>query len=125
MARILLIDDVASIRNIVASMLQKHGHRIYLAPSGEEALEIAKSKRMHMVITDVNMPGMDGFTLISNLRQFEHLKDTPIVVLAKGANDSNIDKAKAAGANDWIGKPFTEESLNSKINQTLVDYYVT
>ena len=121
----MLIDDVASIRSIVASMLQKRGHRLFLAASGEEAIEIAKTKRMHLAITDVNMPGMDGLTLIRHLRTFEHLKETPIVVLAKGASDTNIEKAKAVGANDWIAKPFTEESLNNKINQILVDYYVT
>lgn len=125
MARIMIIDDVASIRSIVASMLQKRGHRLFMASSGEEAIEIAKTKRMHMAITDVNMPGMDGLTLIGRLRTLEHLKETPIVVLAKGVSDLNIEKAKAAGANDWIAKPFTEESLNNKINQILVDYYVT
>jgi two-component system, chemotaxis family, chemotaxis protein CheY len=124
MARILIIDDVASIRNIVASMLQKHGHRVFPASSGEEALSLAKSKRVHLAITDVNMPGMDGITLIEHLKTIEHFKSTPIVVLAKGAKDENIEKAKLAGAADWIAKPFTEDSLTNKINQILVDYYV-
>ena len=124
MARILIIDDVTSIRNIVASMLQKYGHRVFPASSGEEALNLARSKRVHLAITDVNMPGMDGITLIEHLKGIEHFKSTPVVVLAKGAKDENIEKAKLAGATDWIAKPFTEESLNNKINQILVDYYV-
>ena len=120
----MIIDDVASIRNIVSSVLQKFGHRVFHAASGDEALAIAKGKRVHLVITDVNMPGMDGIQLIERLKTIEHFKTTPIVVLAKGAKDENTDRAKKAGAIDWIAKPFTEESLNNKINQILVDHYV-
>jgi two-component system, chemotaxis family, chemotaxis protein CheY len=124
MARILVVDDVASIRGIVESMLKKRGHRVFLAASGEEAIKIAEVKRIHIAITDVNMPIMDGLTLISKLKEIESFKSVPIVVLAKGAKDENVERAKQAGASDWIAKPFTEESLNSKINQILVDYYV-
>jgi two-component system, chemotaxis family, chemotaxis protein CheY len=124
MARIMIIDDVSSIRSIVSSMLEKHGHRVFAVGSGEEAIQLAQAKRVHLVITDVNMPGMDGLTLISHMKKIEHFKSTPIAVLAKGAKDENIDKAKLAGACDWIVKPFTEDSLNNKINQILVDYYV-
>jgi two-component system, chemotaxis family, chemotaxis protein CheY len=125
MARILVVDDVASIRGIVESMLQKRGHRVFLAASGEEALTIAQGKRIHLAITDVNMPVMDGLTLISRFKAIENCKTVPIVVLAKGAKDENIERAKQAGACDWITKPFSEESLNNKINQVLVDYYVS
>jgi two-component system, chemotaxis family, chemotaxis protein CheY len=124
MARILVVDDVASIRGIVESMLQKRGHRVFLASNGEEAIKIAQVKRIHLAITDVNMPGMDGLTLIGHLKTIELFKATPVVVLAKGAKDENIDKATQVGACGWIAKPFTEESLNNKINQILVDYYV-
>jgi two-component system, chemotaxis family, chemotaxis protein CheY len=124
MARIMIVDDVASIRSIVTSMLEKHGHRVFSVGSGDEAIELAKAKRVHLVITDVNMPGMDGLTLIAQMKKIEHFKSTPIAVLAKGAKDENVDKAKEAGACDWIAKPFTEDSLNNKINQILVDYYV-
>ena len=124
MARILIVDDVMSIREIVLSMLQKKGHRVFEAGTGEEALAIAKTKRVHLVLTDVNMPAMDGIELIGKLRALEHYAKTPIVVLAKGAKDDNIERARAAGAIDWIAKPFTEESLVNKVNQLLVDYYV-
>lgn len=124
MARILIVDDVMSIREIVCSMLQKKGHRVFEAKTGEEAIAIAKTKRVHLVLTDINMPVMDGIQMIHQLRQIEHYAKTPIVVLAKGAKDENIEKARAAGAIDWIAKPFTEDSLVSKVNQLLVDYYV-
>lgn len=124
MARILIVDDVTPIRDIVISILQKRGHRIFEAKSGDEALGIAREKKVHMVLTDVNMPGMDGISMIERMRGLENYKSVPIIVLAKDAKDSNIERAKAAGAIDWVAKPFTEDSLVNKVNQILVDYYV-
>jgi two-component system, chemotaxis family, chemotaxis protein CheY len=124
MARILIVDDVASIRNIVSSMLEKHGHRVFTAANGEQALDIANNKKLNLVITDVNMPGMDGITLISQFKLISHFKSTPIVVLANGAKDESVVKAKAAGAYDWIAKPFTEASLTQKISQVLSEQHV-
>jgi two-component system, chemotaxis family, chemotaxis protein CheY len=124
MARILIVDDVTPIRDIVISILQKRGHRIFEAKSGDEALSIAREKKVHMVLTDVNMPGMDGISMIERMRGLENYQSVPIIVLAKDAKDSNIERAKAAGAIDWVAKPFTEDSLVNKVNQILVDYYV-
>jgi two-component system, chemotaxis family, chemotaxis protein CheY len=124
MARILIVDDVTPIRDIVISILQKRGHRIFEAKNGDDALKIAREKKVHMVLTDVNMPGMDGISLIERMRSIESYKSVPIVVLAKEAKDENVQRAKAAGATDWVAKPFTEDSLVNKVNQILVDYYV-
>jgi two-component system, chemotaxis family, chemotaxis protein CheY len=124
MARILIVDDVTPIRDIVISILQKRGHRIFEAKSGDEALSIAREKKVHMVLTDVNMPGMDGITMIERMRVIENYKSVPIIVLAKDGKDANIERAKTAGAIDWVSKPFTEDSLVNKVNQILVDYYV-
>ncbi len=124
MARILIVDDVTPIRDIVISILQKRGHRIFEAKAGDEALNIARAKKVHLVITDVNMPGMDGISMIGRMRSIENYGSVPIVVLAKDANDANIERAKTAGAVDWVAKPFTEEALVNKVNQVLVDYYV-
>jgi two-component system, chemotaxis family, chemotaxis protein CheY len=124
MARILIVDDVTPIRDIVISILQKRGHRIFEAKSGDEALSIAREKKVHMVLTDVNMPGMDGISMIERMRGLENYQSVPIIVLAKDAKDSNIERAKAAGAIDWVAKPFTEDALVNKVNQILVDYYV-
>jgi two-component system, chemotaxis family, chemotaxis protein CheY len=124
LARILIVDDVTPIREIVISILRKKGHRVFEAKTGELALELALSKRVHLVLTDVNMPGIDGIAMIAKMRALEHYSKTPVLVLAKGAKDANIERAKAAGAIDWIAKPFTEEALVSKVNQVLVDYYV-
>lgn len=124
MARIMIVDDILSIREIVTAILQKHGHRVYQAASGDQALGIAKDRRLHLIMTDLNMPAMDGITFIGKLRGLEHHEQTPVIVLARGAKDGNVERAKAAGADDWIVKPFNEDSLLFKINQVLVDHYV-
>ena len=124
MARIMIVDDVATIRQIVSSVLKDVGYKVIEAASAEEALALAEVKRSHLVVTDVNMPGKSGLDLITALRAIKTYDKTPIVILAKDANDENIQKAKGLGAVGWIAKPFTPESLLATINQILVDHYV-
>lgn len=124
MARILIVDDVTPIREIVTAMLSKCGHRVFEAKNAEEALAIVQTKKVHVVLTDINMPGMNGIDLIKRIRRNDGLLGMPIVVLAKNAQDDNVELAKAAGAVDWIAKPFTEDGLINKLNQVLVDSYV-
>lgn len=124
MARILIVDDVTPIREIVAAILQKRGHRVFACKSAEEALIFAVDKRVHLVLTDVNMPGIDGINMIKRMRSLPLYEAVPFVILAKGAKDESIELARANGAVDWIAKPFTEEVLVNKVNQILVDHYV-
>lgn len=124
MARIMIVDDVATIRQIVSSVLKDVGYKVIEAASAEEALALAEVKRSHLVVTDVNMPGKSGLDLITALRAIKTYDKTPIVILAKDANDENIQKAQELGAVGWIAKPFTPESLLGTINQILVDHYV-
>lgn len=124
MARIMIVDDVATIRQIVSSVLKDVGYKVIEAASADEALALAEVKRCHLVVTDVNMPGKSGLDLITALRAIKTYDKTPIVILAKDANDENIQKAQGLGAVGWIAKPFTPESLLATINQILVDHYV-
>lgn len=124
MARIMIVDDVATIRQIVSSVLKDVGYKVIEAASADEALALADVKRCHLVVTDVNMPGKSGLDLITALRAIKTYDKTPIVILAKDANDENIQKAQGLGAVGWIAKPFTPESLLATINQILVDHYV-
>ena len=94
------------------------------AARGEEALDLAKIKRVHLVITDVEMPGMSGLDLIKALRELKTYRTTPILILARDASDGNIKKAETLGASGFIEKPFTPERLLSVVNQVLVDSYV-
>ena len=124
MPRIMIVDDVASIRQIVTKVFQDVGYQVTEASRGDEAFELAKLKRVHLVITDVNMPGMSGLDLIKALRGLGTYKMTPILILARDASDENIKKAQALGASGFIEKPFTPERLVSVVNQVLVDAYV-
>ena len=124
MPHIMIVDDVASIRQIVSSVLSDVGYKVIEAASGEQALSIAQSQRVHLVLTDVNMPGMNGLELIPKLREIKNYRSTPIVILAKGGKDDNIQKAEVLGASGWIEKPFTPDRLLNAINQILVDHYV-
>lgn len=124
MARIMVVDDIATIRQIVTAVLVNVGHRVLEAKSAAEAIELAQTKRVHLVLTDINMPGMSGLDLIKELRTIEKYHNTPILVVAQDSKDENIQKAKDLGACGWVAKPFTPENLIGVINQVLVDYYV-
>ena len=124
MPRIMIVDDVTSIRQIVSKVFQDVGYQVTEAAKGEEALDLAKIKRVHLVITDVEMPGMSGLELIKELRELKSYKTTPILILARDASDVNIKKAESLGASGFIEKPFTPERLLSVVNQVLVDAYV-
>ena len=124
MPRIMIVDDVASIRQIVSKVFQDVGYQVTEAARGDEALDLAKLKRVHLVITDVEMPGMNGLELIQKLRELKSYNTTPILILARDASDVNIKKAETLGASGFIEKPFTPERLLSVVNQVLVDAYV-
>ena len=124
MPRIMIVDDVTAIRQIVSKVFQDVGYQVTEASRAEEALELAKLKRVHLVITDVNMPGMSGLDLIKALRGLNHYKVTPILILARDASDENIKKAAPLGATGFIENPFTPERLLAVVNQVLVDTYV-
>ena len=124
MPRIMIVDDVSSIRQIVTKVFQDVGYQVTEAAKGEEALDLAKIKRVHLVITDVEMPGMSGLELIKALRELKTYQTTPILILARDASDVNVKKAESLGASGFIEKPFTPERLLSVVNQVLVDAYV-
>jgi two-component system chemotaxis response regulator CheY len=120
----MVVDDVAAIRQIVCSVLEQARHRVVTARDGAEALALAQVQRVHLILTDVNMPGLNGLDLITRLRAIRNCRNTPLLILANGANDENIGKARELGACGWIVKPFTPEGLTATVNQVLVDTYV-
>lgn len=124
MPRILIVDDVTTIRKIVTAVLGGVGYQVTESASAADALAICETRAFHLLLIDVEMPGMNGLELISRLRTMKTCRSTPIVILAKDGRDENIRRAETLGANGWIEKPFTPERLLSAINQVLVDHYV-
>ena len=111
MANILAVDDSASMRQMVVFALKSAGYTVSEAADGKQALSIAQTKSFDLVITDVNMPNMDGLTLTKELRKLQAYKFTPILVLTTEASAEKKQQGRVAGATGWLVKPFNPEQL--------------
>lgn len=119
MAKILAVDDSASMRQMVSFTLKGAGHDVTEATDGVEALGLAKNGPVDLVISDVNMPNMDGITLIGELRKLSTYKYTPILMLTTESGSDKKSEGKAAGATGWIVKPFNPDQLIATIKKVL------
>ena len=109
--KILAVDDSVSIRKSITFILGQEGYEVVEAVDGNDALAKARAEKFDLVITDINMPGMDGIELIKNLRQEAGYKFTPLIALTTENQMSKMEEGKAAGATGWIVKPFVAEKL--------------
>jgi len=116
---ILAVDDSTSMRQMVSFTLKGAGYDVTEAADGQQALDIAKTKGFDMVLSDVNMPVMDGIELIKNLRTLPNFKFTPILMLTTEAGTEKKMEGKQAGATGWIVKPFNPDQLLSTVNRVL------
>lgn len=119
MASILAVDDSSSMRQMVAFTLKGAGHQVVEAADGQEALNKAKSQKFDLVITDVNMPVMDGITFIRQLRGEPSYKFTPMLMLTTESSMDKKSEGKAAGATGWIVKPFNPDQLLNTVKKVL------
>lgn len=118
MSRILAVDDSPSIRELVASTLKEDGHEVIRAADGMEALTIARGGGFDLVITDYNMPRMNGVAFIRALREAGH-RFTPVLVLTTEVSPQLKTEAKQAGATGWMVKPFQAESFKAVVRKLL------
>lgn len=119
MAMILTVDDSTSMRQMVSFTLKQAGYEVVEAVDGVDGLSKAKAKRFNLIITDVNMPKMDGITLVKQLRAVANYKFTPILLLTTEAGTEKKQEGKAAGATGWLVKPFNPEQLLSTIKKVI------
>lgn len=119
MARILAVDDSASMRQMVSFTLKGAGHDVVEAVDGVDALAKAKGAKFDLVISDVNMPNMDGISLIKELRGLPDFKFTPMLMLTTESAGDKKQQGKAAGATGWIVKPFNPDQLLATIGKVL------
>lgn len=119
MASILAVDDSASMRQMVSFTLKSAGHEVTEAEDGVVALNQARSGKFDLVITDVNMPNMDGITLIGELRKLPNYKFTPLLMLTTESSSDKKMAGKNAGATGWIVKPFNPDQLLAVIKKAL------
>lgn len=119
MTCILAVDDSASMRQMVAIVLKDAGHDVVQANDGMDGLEKAKAQQFDLVLTDVNMPRMDGITLVAELRKLPAFKFTPILLLTTECSAEKKLEGKTAGATGWLVKPFDPEKLLATIKKVL------
>jgi two-component system chemotaxis response regulator CheY len=118
-ATILIVDDSPSMREMIRFTLESAGYQVITAADGIEAMEYANQNSANLVVTDINMPNMDGITLIQELRKLESYKFTPILTLTTEGGDDLKQDGKDAGATGWIVKPFDPDSLLKVVQRVL------
>jgi two-component system chemotaxis response regulator CheY len=119
MASILAVDDSTSMRQMVAFTLKGAGYEVIEAVDGQDALDKAKGSSVSLVLTDVNMPNMDGISLIKELRKLPNYKFTPMLMLTTESAQDKKQEGKAAGATGWLVKPFNPDQLLATIKKVL------
>lgn len=119
MQSILAVDDSASMRQMVSFTLKGAGYHVIEAADGQEAYEKAMTQSVDLVLTDQNMPRMDGVTLVKNLRELPTYASTPILILTTESGDEMKSKGRAAGATGWLVKPFDPGKLLEVIRKVI------
>ena len=120
MARILAVDDSAAMRQMVGITLTGAGHQVEQANDGREALQIAERQKFDLVITDVNMPNMDGISMVKQVKTMDAYKFTPIIMLTTEAEESKKQQGQAAGAKAWVVKPFKPEQMLAAVGKLVL-----
>ncbi|MFE8070323.1 response regulator [Marinobacteraceae bacterium S3BR75-40.1] len=114
---IFIVDDSASMRQLVSMTLKEAGYQVHEAFDGEDALNKLKGQRVNLVISDVNMPRMDGLTLLKSLKQDARHKFTPVLMLTTESEQSKKAEGQAAGAKAWMVKPFNPSQLLAAVEK--------
>lgn len=118
---ILIVDDSASLRMVLKLALTRAGYDVLEATDGTEALATLEAAgKVHLVVSDLNMPRMDGLTFLTKLKQHARLRFLPVVMLTTEDQQSKMEQARAAGARAWIGKPFNAPQLLDAVSKLIL-----
>ncbi len=117
---ILIVDDSASVRSVVGIALKGAGYEVIEACDGKDALSKLTGQKIHLIVSDVNMPNMDGITLVKEVRKLASYRFTPICMLTTEAEQSKMAEGKAAGAKAWIVKPFQPPKLLNVVSKLVL-----
>lgn len=117
MKKILIVDDSRTVRDSLKFFLKEGGFDVLEGSDGVEALKVLETSVPDLIITDVNMPNMDGLTLLKNIRTMEKHKFTPVLVLTTESQQSIMEKGKELGATGWIVKPFNSDKVMAVIKK--------
>jgi two-component system chemotaxis response regulator CheY len=117
---ILIVDDSASLRQVVAIALTRAGYEVLEAGDGIEALGKLDGRKVNLVVSDVNMPRMDGITFVAQMKANPRYKFTPVIMLTTENGDSKMQQGKLAGAKAWIVKPFSPPVLLDAVSKLVL-----
>lgn len=120
----LVVDDFSTMRKIIRSLLKDIGfENIREAEDGAKALEALKENKIDFVVSDLNMPNMNGFELLSSIRSSNDLKHLPVLLVTAEAKKEDIVTAAQLGASGYIVKPFTKQTLEEKLNKVIQKFF--
>ena len=117
---ILIVDDSASLRQVVSISLKGAGYDVIEACDGRDALTKLDGRKIHLMISDVNMPNMDGISFVKAAKQLPAYKFTPIIMLTTEAGDAKKAAAQAAGARAWVVKPFQPAQMLTAVSKLIL-----
>lgn len=117
---IMIVDDSASLRQVVSISLRGAGYDVIEGSDGVDALKKLTGQKVHLIISDVNMPNMDGISLVKKVKEMSTYKFTPIVMLTTESQDEKKREGQAAGAKAWVLKPFNPTQLLSVVQKLVL-----
>ncbi|QNH01842.1 response regulator [Pseudomonas sediminis] len=117
---VLIVDDSASIRQVVSITLKGAGYDVIEGCDGKDALGKLDGRKVHLIISDVNMPNMDGITFLKNVKQLPAYKFTPVIMLTTEAGEAKKEEGRAAGAKAWVVKPFQPAQMLGAVSKLIL-----
>ncbi len=117
--KILIVDDSESIRELVGMTLESSGYHVTKSVDGEDALEKLSGHSFDLIITDLNMPKLDGIGLVKAIRAMKELAGLPILLLTTESQNEKKEEARSAGATGWIVKPFAQDKLMAVVQKII------
>ena len=118
--RIMVVDDSVSLRQVVGIALKGAGYDVVEACDGKDALDKLDGEKLHLIISDVNMPNMDGITMVKEIKKHPSYKFTPIMMLTTESEETKKMAGKAAGAKAWLTKPFQPPTLLGAVSKLVL-----
>ena len=116
---ILIVDDSASVRQVVTIALKGAGYDVIAGVDGKDALAKLTGQRVHLIISDVNMPVMDGITFVTEVKKLPAYKFTPVIMLTTESQEDKKKAAQAAGAKAWVTKPFQPPQMLAAVSKLI------
>jgi len=117
---ILIVDDSVSLRQVVAIALTNAGYDVVEACDGKDGLTKLDGRKFHLIISDVNMPNMDGITFLKAVKELPAYKFTPVIMLTTEAGEEKKKEGQAAGARAWVVKPFKPEQMLTAVSKLIL-----